>query len=266
MAIPEVSLRSLRILFADDNLMNRRIVSAMLERRGHVVTAVSNGKEVLSELLRSFYDVVLMDIAMPEIDGVKATEAIRSSVTDRVDASIPIVALTAHYMESDRERYIQAGMDGFLSKPVRINALLKTIHDVLVSKGRTVEFDTANVVARVKQGELRGLDSIFTEFGLERDDVYALYVLMLELLPREFAALKLAVEEGLLDKTAELAHSLAGSALDIIADGPALLAREIEYAARNGDFKEVRPLCAEMEPQIHFVCQEMRRLMDANGI
>ncbi len=263
MSIAEVSLRPLHVLVADDNQMNCKIVSAMLERRGHTVSTVPNGREALAALMQTSYDVVVMDVAMPVMDGVQATEAIRSSVTDRVDSSIPIIALTAHYMDADRDRYIQAGMDAFLSKPVRVHALLKTMHDVLVEKGRDSEAGPGMVAARPKAACMRNLDLVQSEFGLEREDVFTLYGIMDASLMREFAALKVAVQEGWTEEVVEMAHSLAGSALDIVVDGPALLAREIEHAARSGATSELKALCAEMEPQVESVCRQIRDLLDA---
>ncbi|UZP69024.1 response regulator [Desulfovibrio mangrovi] len=261
MTIPDSPLRSLRILIADESMLNRRIYTAMLERRGHTVVSVAKGREVLAELLRDVFDVLVMDAVLPEMDGVEATEAIRSSVTDRVDASIPVIVLSGSQSEGDRERFMKAGVDGVLIKPVRITALLKTVRDVMLHKGRQVEPGGAEEVAQVKDGQLRQLDYILSEFGLEKDDVYSLYALMQESLPREFAALKVASEEGWLEEVAEVAHSLAGSALDIVADGPALVAREIEYAARSGDVQEARQLCVEMEPQVVKVYAEIGRLL-----
>jgi CheY-like chemotaxis protein len=254
-------LRALKILVADNSLLNRRILAAMLERRGHSVQLVADSRELLSELLHNVYDVLVMDVTMPHMDGVEVTEAIRSSVTDRVDASIPVIALADAGSESDRDRFIKAGIDGLLIKPVRITTLLQTVRDVMEHKGRQVAPRSESEIARQKDGRLRELDFIFSEFGLDRDDVFSLYALVKESLPREFSALKVAAEEGWLGEVADVAHSLAGSALDIISEGPALVAREIEHAARNGDLQEVRLLYAEMEPQIFRVYAELERLV-----
>ncbi|MFV0350558.1 MAG: response regulator [Halodesulfovibrio sp.] len=261
MPLSDSPLRALHILIADSSLLNRRILTAMLERRGHSVQSVGDGREVLSELLQDVYDVLVMDVTMPHMDGVEVTEAIRSSVTDRVDASIPVVALANAGGDGDRERFIKAGVDGLLFKPVRITALLQTVRDVLEHKGRQVTPRSDAEVARQKDGRMRELDFIFSEFGLDRDDVFSLYALVKESLPREFSALRIAAEEGWLAEVADVAHSMAGSALDIISEGPALVAREMEHAARNGDLQEVRQLYSEMEPQIVRVHTELERLL-----
>ena len=103
-----------------------RLVQRLLEKRGFAVEGVVNGREALSALDRGGFDLVLMDIEMPEMDGFQTTRAIRQG-EKRTVKHIPIVAMTAHAMESDRERCLSAGMDDYVSKPIRIEELLRAI-------------------------------------------------------------------------------------------------------------------------------------------
>jgi signal transduction histidine kinase/DNA-binding response OmpR family regulator len=119
------SRAELRILLAEDNLVNQKVASRMLEKHGHSVTIAANGLEVLLALEQQSYDLILMDIQMPEMDGLAATVAIRER--ERCGKRIPIVALTAHAMAGDRERFIAAGMDGYITKPIRVPELLSEI-------------------------------------------------------------------------------------------------------------------------------------------
>ena len=112
--------RSLCILLAEDNEINRRVARALLEKAGHCVTCAGDGRQVLEALARAEFDVVLMDVQMPEMDGIEATAAIRANPAW---ANLPIIAMTAHAMKGDRERLLAAGMDDYLSKPVRREAL-----------------------------------------------------------------------------------------------------------------------------------------------
>jgi signal transduction histidine kinase/CheY-like chemotaxis protein len=117
---------SVRILLAEDNLVNQRLVKRILEKRGHIVVLAGNGREALEALRNETFDLVLMDVQMPEIDGLEATRAIRE--TEKVSGMhVPIVALTAHAMKGDQDRCLAAGMDGYLSKPVHASDLLRTI-------------------------------------------------------------------------------------------------------------------------------------------
>ncbi len=123
-------IRSLRILLAEDNRVNQRIARVLLERRGHVVTIAANGAEAVELATRQTFDLVLMDIQMPEMDGTTATKILRDRDA-REGTHLPIIAMTAHAMEGDRERFLGAGMDGYISKPIRIDRLSGEIDAVL---------------------------------------------------------------------------------------------------------------------------------------
>ncbi len=117
--------RSLRILLAEDNDVNQKVACAFLTRAGHVVDTVENGQLAVAAVERCAYDVVLMDIQMPAMDGVAATRAIRRLGGDA--AKVPIIALTASAMVGDREKYLSMGADGYISKPIEPNELFGTI-------------------------------------------------------------------------------------------------------------------------------------------
>jgi PAS domain S-box-containing protein len=113
----------LSILLAEDNAVNRLFLTRSLSQAGHVVTAVCNGMEALEALATSSFDLVLMDIQMPEMDGVEAARIIRSGSAGCCDPAIPIIALTAYAMKGDRERFLSEGMSGYVSKPVDFSTL-----------------------------------------------------------------------------------------------------------------------------------------------
>ena len=119
----------LRVLLAEDNPVNQRLAARLLEKRGHVVVVAEDGARALHELERQSFDLILMDVQMPVMDGVQATAAIRDreKVTG---AHIPIIAMTAHAMEGDRERFLGGGMDGYISKPVHSRELFDLIESL----------------------------------------------------------------------------------------------------------------------------------------
>jgi signal transduction histidine kinase/CheY-like chemotaxis protein len=117
---------ALRILLAEDNRVNQRVAVAILEKAGHRVTVANNGREALDRWSAQPFDLILMDVQMPEIDGLEATAMIRAGET-RTAEHIPIVALTAHAMKGDQERCLSAGMDAYLSKPIDSRQLLKLV-------------------------------------------------------------------------------------------------------------------------------------------
>ena len=118
--------RSLRIMVAEDNAVNQRVAVRMLEKAGHRVDLVSNGREAVEALDRKAYDLVFMDCLMPEMDGFEATRAIRAAEVG-TDRHVPIVALTANAMQQDREQCLAAGMDDYLAKPTRHEELERAL-------------------------------------------------------------------------------------------------------------------------------------------
>ena len=118
--------RPLRVLVAEDNLVNRKLVTRLLQKRGHKITAVENGGDAVAAVQAKTFDAVLMDVQMPEMNGLEATAAIRQHEAG-TGGHVPIIALTAHAMQGDRERCLAAGMDGYLAKPIDVDELVSTI-------------------------------------------------------------------------------------------------------------------------------------------
>ena len=128
--------RSLRILLAEDNEVNQMVFLHMLDRFGHRATAVYNGREALAALETRLFDVVLMDLQMPELDGFETVAALRLLEASQPEQQrTPVVALTAHAMAGDRERCLNAGFDAYLTKPLRMAELVRTLNDLSHRKG-----------------------------------------------------------------------------------------------------------------------------------
>jgi CheY-like chemotaxis protein len=119
---PPAASLSLRVLVAEDNQVNQRLAVRLLEKRGHTVTLACNGKEAVAATEKHPYDLVLMDLQMPEMDGFEATALLRGR-EKKSGAHLPVIALTAHALQGDRERCLEAGMDGYLTKPIRAQEL-----------------------------------------------------------------------------------------------------------------------------------------------
>jgi signal transduction histidine kinase/DNA-binding response OmpR family regulator len=130
--------KPLRILLAEDNAVNRKLASHLLEKHGHNVVTAGNGREALERLESESFDLVLMDVQMPELDGFEATATIRKK-EETTGVHVPIVAMTAHAMQGDKERCLAAGMDGYVSKPVNASKLLMAIQAALEHSGTLSE-------------------------------------------------------------------------------------------------------------------------------
>jgi two-component system sensor histidine kinase/response regulator len=123
-------LPPLQILLVEDNPINQKVAARLLEKAGHAVTVAENGRVALDIVTARQFDLVLMDVSMPEMDGLEATAAIRQREAG-TDRHLPIVALTAHAMVGDRERCLGAGMDGYVTKPVIQALLFQAMADAL---------------------------------------------------------------------------------------------------------------------------------------
>ena len=122
--------KSLHILLAEDNLINRKLAQTLLERAGHQVTTAKNGKTAVELLEEQDFDLVFMDVQMPEMDGFGATGLIRANPKW---TKLPIIAMTAHAMKGDRERCLEAGMNDYVSKPLHVDELRAVIERMLCS-------------------------------------------------------------------------------------------------------------------------------------
>jgi CheY-like chemotaxis protein len=118
--------RSFRILLAEDNVVNEKVARAVLEKAGHKVEVARDGRQAVELMAAGPFDVVLMDVQMPEMDGFEATAAIRE-MEKHTGGHTPVIAMTAHAMGGYKERCLEAGMDGYLTKPIRRELLLQAL-------------------------------------------------------------------------------------------------------------------------------------------
>ncbi len=170
---PSGSTRSLRILLAEDGIVNQRVAVDLLEQRGHRVTVANNGQEALDAFDRGSFDVVFMDVQMPDMDGLEATRIIREHENE-TGGHVPIIAMTAHAMKGDRERCLEAGMDGYIAKPIRAKKLYATIDEVLceikepqqkdaplTEEGASIDLEKIRKQTGVRPGILKEIAGVF---------------------------------------------------------------------------------------------------------
>ncbi len=239
------NMRVLRVLVAEDNAINRKMITTLFTRRGHTVEVAENGRLALERVQDGEFDVVLMDIQMPEMDGIQAMQAIRA--LDGEKRSIPIVALTANAVAGDRQRYLEAGMDDYVSKPVDPEELFTAVNRVVVPKRESTDIDDEpgvcpNSGATSSEEESTASMStplsampIFDEGKLQRMREALGEDSLSELLsdvPGETARLlqdlQGALAKGDFDAAQDHAHTIKGLASNFAAVRIALLAKDVE--------------------------------------
>ena len=226
-----------RILLAEDNLVNAQVAVSLLTKRGHDVTAVTNGREAVEAAQRDRFDLVLMDIQMPEMDGLEATRRIRRFADS---AALPVIALTAHAFAEERERSRAAGMNDFLAKPFRPDDLFELVERwaaPTTTPGSGPSMDkptTAPGIDDVVPVDLAGFRAMMADAGVE-EIVDTTLVIYLEESPRVFASLESAVRSRDVEGVRRAAHSLKSSSANIRANRLAGLLQAMEHLGQAGD-------------------------------
>jgi CheY-like chemotaxis protein len=216
----------LRILLAEDNLVNQKVAQRMLERLGYRPDMAANGLEALQALDRQVYDVVLMDVQMPEMDGVEATAHIRQHWQS---ARQPwIIALTANAVQGDRERYLAGGMDDYLSKPVRIESLM----DALRRCRPLTQAEPAPESPPVLNWDILREYASFSEDG--EHEAAVIVALFLEHTPPLLTRLRDSLNGGDIAQAQRAAHDLGSTSETIGAISLGQMARAIEKQTRLG--------------------------------
>jgi two-component system sensor histidine kinase/response regulator len=241
-----------RILLVEDNAVNQLVALRLLEKQGHAVTIAANGKKALEALKKDSYDLVLMDIQMPEMNGWEATRAIRES-EKATGEHIPIAAMTAHAMKGDEERCIAAGMDDYLSKPIRIPELLAVVDKIgnrkaaargmeVASKGR---IDLAAALDR-----LEGDRELFDEMTH----------LFIQECPRAMEEIRRAIGTQDAKVLERHAHSLKRSSANLGAVGVSRAAGALEECARSGNLERADNLFKFLEQDLDHLRSELEAL------
>ncbi len=241
----------MRILIADDNLVNQRVTTHLLRKLGAQVRCVSNGVEALQVLRDETYDLVLMDCQMPEMDGYEATRRIREGGNHVRDPAIPIIALTAHAFASDRDKCIAAGMNDYLSKP--IDAAL--LHDAVA---RTVNGTTTAVPAERRPPARRLFDAaaLLARTGEDPAFVRELILVFAQFAADSVTSLRMAASAGDEAQVRLLAHGMKGAAANVDAEG---LVRHAEALEKAIDNAAARTACAALESTLDETLAEWRR-------
>jgi PAS domain S-box-containing protein len=235
----------LRVLVAEDNAVNQQVAVGMLARAGHRAVVAGNGREALALLEREAFDLVLMDVQMPELDGFLTTAAIRER-EKATGGHLPIVALTAHAMKGDAERCLAAGMDAYLAKPLE----MRQLRGVLASlgKGRASRKAPAKVGSSV--GDVLDEPRLLDRVGGDRRGLAKLVRLFLADSRTLVARVRAAVATGNAKDLRAAAHALKGSVANFAAPAATAAAARLQEMGERGDLAEGNAAFASLEQEL----------------
>jgi two-component system, sensor histidine kinase and response regulator len=244
--------RSLHILLAEDNKVNRMVACGILKKAGHTVEVAKDGTEVAPMLAAKSFDVVLMDVQMPEMDGFEATAVLREREKG-TGVHMPVIAMTAHALAGDKERCLAAGMDDYVSKPVSPEAL----HEVLQRWFGVLESEISPAAANfVPSKEVESDVLVWDQVGLLRrlmgdhDLASRVSEAFLDDIPRQIQVLKQLLEMGDVVGSGHQAHSIKGASASVGAERLREAASEMERAASAGNLGAVRDLFTNLDTEL----------------
>jgi CheY-like chemotaxis protein/HPt (histidine-containing phosphotransfer) domain-containing protein len=242
----------LRILVAEDNVVNQRLAVRLIEKQGHTAVVASNGRQAIAAVEEDRFDAVLMDVQMPEVNGLEATAAIREMEASN-GRRTPIIALTAHAIKGDRERCLAAGMDDYVSKPIRAGELFRVLQ---------------RVVGRARKREPEELDraAILADFGGDAELVHVVAGLFLEDYPKRLAEIADAIQEANGAKLERAAHTLKGAATNFRAFGAVEAALRLEKIGSESRFDEAREALADLERELARLASELASLRTEEAV
>ncbi len=254
----------LHILLAEDNPVNQRVAARLLEKMGFRADTVGNGKEALQAVMRQKYDVVLMDIQMPEMDGEEAVRLIRARTP--VDRQPHIIAMTANALEGDRERYLASGMNDYISKPVTLEQLKHSLQKVILRRELTSSHRSKKMPANVENAPARpsSIDTAALRANLpegEPDLLAELINLLKQETPKHLQAIREAIRQGDGEQLRKSAHTLKGSALTVGAVQLAELCKQMEARGKEGRLNGAEAGIASLEEEYQRVIGELDGLV-----
>jgi two-component system sensor histidine kinase/response regulator len=253
---------SLNVLLAEDSLVNQKLAMALLEKWGHQVSVAGNGREAVESFEAGGFDVILMDVQMPEMDGLQATETIR--LRERESSQhIPIIAMTAHAMKGDEERCLAAGMDAYISKPIRAPLLFQKLAEICETRDTG---DDAGVASQGESGEtpkqkreqVVNWDEALQTVGGDRDLLKDILGAVLSECPAQLELFDGAVHNGDEKTARRAAHTILGNFRMLSAVDPMAVAHEVEQLAKEARFDEISEPAERLREAVDTVLDDVR--------
>ncbi|ADK79624.1 response regulator [Sediminispirochaeta smaragdinae] len=264
--------RRLRVLLAEDNELNQRSISYFLEEAGHLVTIAANGREAIEVLKREPFDLILMDVQMPEMDGMEATGIIRSHTDRLFNPNIPIIALTAYALKEDELRFIAAGMDRFVTKPIKKELLFLAIYEMTGNTLLPVEdeaglrsSDPSIVPGSISDRESEELYEFLRDYQNDLDIGRQILDVFIDEYPAKKETLGQALRNRDVELLADQLHSLTNSLSALRIFGLGNECHLAEALTKDGELEEVERRVARLLPRfdrVHENAIHCRQIID----
>lgn len=250
-------LCALAILLVEDNKVNQLFTREMLLMEGHSVVVAENGKQALDILARQRFDIILMDIQMPVMDGVEATRIIRDPESRVLDHDVPIVALTAHAIKGDRERFLQAGMNDYIAKPVDFRKLFGIMADLFPNRTIIGDKEDQSSVPAEPAPANQAIDQEWLDKMLvaRKPFLARMFAVFVKEEPLRLEKTRKALDAGDMEILRFLAHSIKGATATMGAYGAREYAAALELAAKRQDLDDAKR-------QYALLAEEMDRVLD----
>ena len=248
---------SLCVLLAEDNPVNQRLAIGLLEKHGHRVEVVGNGRDCVRRFQESTFDLILMDVQMPEMDGLEATQTIRELEQDTYER-IPIIAMTAHAMAGDRDRCLNAGMDDYLAKPIRMQELMQAL-------GENLDDSQIARQAFVVSSKLVDWKDAHETVGGDRELLCDLIQVFIEERDNMLGQIKQAIDSGNPAALRLAAHALKGAMHHLGAKSLASLARKLEVLGESKLIAGAQEWYDQLEQQSEQLTEELQHFTNSTG-
>jgi CheY-like chemotaxis protein/HPt (histidine-containing phosphotransfer) domain-containing protein len=255
----DVSLPPLDILVAEDTPFNQKYIRRLLDSWHCRATIVDNGRQAVDALARQTFDLVLMDVQMPEMDGLTATMRIRA-MEKQTRRHVPVIAMTAHAMRGDRERCLESGMDDYVPKPISSALLLEAIRRVLPTSGASIDAEAATIPSPSPQ-DGQSLAALLGAFNNDLSFFKEITEMFFSDYPPMLATIQQAIEakDGpLLGRTA---HSLKGIARNFQVDAAADMALRLEKLAGKGQYAQATELHRQLADELAAFERRLKQMM-----
>jgi PAS domain S-box-containing protein len=253
---PEIN-KAIHILLAEDNPVNRKLAMVVLTKAGFTVDAAVNGREAVGALEKNNYDVVLMDVQMPEMDGFEATAAIRQS--GKPWRTVPILAMTAHAMQGDREKCLQAGMDDYLTKPIQPKALVEAIHKWTSVQNKSKEQAMTEATNPSSRSSIINVEDALERCGGDKEFLGEMLSEFLDFSKTQIASIVHAIETSDAEVLTREAHSIKGASANLGAESISKVALELELCGKQKQLDNAKNLLDQLNTQIHELDEYMKQ-------